>query len=254
MPENSTNRKEVIRRLLTAAENSLATPAANSGSDSCKKLGSVDFAKLLSGKGSTEELQNIDEHVSDCPACHAEFLKFSAAERDRFENERLLQIARKLLDRVLPFSGEGVADIILRYLQGAVELVATSMQLIPSHPVLTVRGGEEGISPATRLLFRQEITGSPVSVETSFTPCMDGEGIEYSLSLYDSELEAFVTGKQVELTGPEGSLKKETDSSGIVSFLLTGQGYYEASIKAGPGQDAPILLTRIEVRTSQLKE
>jgi hypothetical protein len=250
MSDNSTNCAETLRRLFAAAKDSFATPAVNSPLESCKKFGSSDFAKIISGEGNADELRKIEVHVSDCPLCHAEFLNFSATERDRLENERLLQIARKVLDRVPPASSETAADIILRSLQGAVELVATSMQFIPLHPALNVRGDEEASSPATRLLFKQEITGTPVFVETSFAPTMDEEGIECSFSLYNSELDEFVSGQQVEITGPEGSLKKETDASGIVSFLLTSQGCYEARIKVKDDRDASTLLTRIEINPS----
>jgi len=248
MPELTPIRKEIIQRLLASAEQSLAA-SSPPALKACGKYRKADFSRLMTGEVPSAEWNAFEEHIIACPSCQEGLHQFSESERDRIENEALFQVACRVLDRVLPEPVPGMANIVLRYLQGTVELVAATMQLVPLQPILAVRGEEESTQSAPHLIFRQEVLGSPLSVEASFLPNQEKNGIVLSLSLYDLDLDTFVSNMQVEVSGPMGTVGQETDLSGLASFTLDAPGSYETRFFTATDQ-VPLLVIRIEIRPS----
>ncbi|MBK5275564.1 MAG: hypothetical protein JJE30_11000 [Desulfuromonadales bacterium] len=198
----------------------------------CKSFGDQDYSRYVRHQMSEQDVCNFEIHAQNCSCCLHGIRQATVAynhQKVQAENELLHSNALSIMDRL----DRSVFSIVIRAVQGMVELIKSTGEQLAMTPALTgVRSSSDNSVSDTVQPLRlvKEFEESRLSVEVTISP-IEPEMLDVVVSLLDRLHEEFIPGVSVTCCGKSEMFDKLTDVNGQVIFRVPTAGFYELVMK-----------------------
>jgi len=199
---------------------------------SCNSFCDQDYFRYVRRQMSEQDVCKFETHAQSCSSCRHGISQATVAynhQNDQAENELLYSNALSIMDRL----DQSVFSIVIRAVQGMVELIRSTGEQIAMNPALAgVRSSSDtSVSDTVQSLrLVKEFEESRLSVEVTISP-VEPDMLDVVVSLLDRLHEEFIAGVSVSCRGESELFDELTDENGQAFFRVTSAGFYELVMK-----------------------
>lgn len=194
----------------------------------CLNFGDTDYSNYVRRQMSEQDATEFETHAQNCSCCLHGIKQASIAynrQKDQEENKLLYSNALCVMDRL----DQSVFSIVIRAVQGMVELIKSSGEQMIMAPVLAgarSSSGAAGSDALKPLRLVKEFEESKLSVEVTISP-VEPDMLDLIVSLLDRQNDEFISGVSVSCRGENQLFDETTDNNGQASFKIPSAGFYE---------------------------
>lgn len=198
----------------------------------CEKFGEPTYSSYVQQQMSVLDANDFETHALTCSCCLLGIRKATILHRlkkEKTEDELLKNRTLALMDRL----DRSVFSIVIRAVQGMVELIKSTGELMVMTPVMagarssSEKAGSDVLKP---LRLVKEFEESKLSVEVTISP-IEPDMLDLIVSLLDRQHEEFIPGVSVSCRGENEIFDETTDNNGQASFKVPSAGFYELVMK-----------------------
>ncbi len=225
--------KNVIEGLISLARKSLGPSTVMERISPCDTYMLEDYEKYVKQTMPSDEMQIFLEHCRNCLSCLKEVL-------DQSENEALFQKTMGLMDTLETRAKENVFDLVIKVSKRIYEVITTTGEVLGRPALAPSRGEEAAGEEREAIRIIKEFDRPPISLQVSFGKQQKGQDIDLCISLFNRQLDEFISGIEVILSGSGKKQTGETNENGEARFVMPGRGEYQVRLR--PGEDHLIRL------------